>query len=172
MPFLGDAHERVARFDAVVGNLPDAQLLLSPLTVQETVLSSRIEGTQASLEEVLRFQADGNASGKKRNDILEVMNYRQALEVAFDRMKEIPLSARLIKEAHKILLSGVRGEQKDPGNFRTGQVHIGLLGGSIADAKYIPPEAQQIPELFSNLETYASSREGCVGATCHCSCSV
>ncbi len=156
---LGGAYDGVARFDALVGNIPDARLLLSPLTMQEAVLSSRIEGTQASLEDMLRFQAEGKAEGQKRDDILEVMNYREALEVAFDRMKQLPLSGRLIKEAHQILLSGARGKQKAPGNFRSGQVFIGRPGASIEQAKYIPPPAQQIPELFSNLENYLHQEE-------------
>ena len=158
-PFLGGAHEGLARFDALVGNIPDARLLLSPLTIQEAVLSSRIEGTQASLEDVLRFQAEGKAESEKHNDILEVINYRRAVEGAFKLMEHIPLSGRVIKEAHKILLSGVRGKQKDPGNFRSGQVYIGQPGATTENAKYIPPEAQQIPELFSNLEGYMHQQE-------------
>ena len=159
VPLLGRAHDGVARFDALVGNIPDARLLLSPLTVQEAVLSSRIEGTQASLEEVLRFQAEGKAKGEHRDDIFEIINYRLAIESAFERMKELPLSERLIKETHAILLTGTRGKEKDPGNFRRGQVYIGQPGASIENATYIPPEAQQIPELFSNLERYMHQQE-------------
>ncbi len=158
-PFLGDAHEGVARFDALVGNIPDARLLLSPLTTQEAVLSSRIEGTQASLEDVLRFQAEGKADGEKSDDIREVINYRKAMEAALERMQKLPLSERLIKEAHEILLSGTRGKQKDPGNFRRGQVFIGPPGASMENARYVPPEAQKIPELFSNLERYMHEEE-------------
>ncbi len=158
-PFIGGAHEGVARFDVLVENIPDASLFLSPLTTREAVLSSRIEGTQASLEEVLRFQAEGKAEGEKRDDIREVINYREATETAFERMKELPLSERLIKEAHEILLSGTRGKQKDPGNFRKGQVFIGSPGASIKEARYIPPEAQKIPALFSNLERYMHEQE-------------
>ena len=118
-PFLGDAHGGVARFDALAANNPEAKLLLSPLTTQEAVSSSRIEGTQATLEEVLRFQAEGKASGEKRDDFQEVMNYREALETAVVQMEKLPLSGRLLKNTHKILLSGARGKQKDPATFAT-----------------------------------------------------
>ena len=151
---LGDAHEGVARFDALVANMPDARLLMSPLTTQEAVLSSRIEGTQATLQEVLRFQADGKAEGEKRDDIVEVINYRNAIDDAFDAMEKLPLSGRLIKDAHRTLLSGARGKQKDPGNFRSGQVLVGAPGASVENARYVPPEAQLVPQLFSNLEKY------------------
>lgn len=155
---LGAAHDGVARFDALVGNVPDARLLMSPLTTQEAVLSSRIEGTQATLEEVLRFQAEGKTNGGKRDDILEIINYRLAVDTAFERLDTQPLSGRLLREAHEILLSGARGRQKDPGNFRSGGVFIGQPGGA-AQARYIPPPAQHIPQLFSNLERYIHSEE-------------
>lgn len=158
-PLLGDAHSGVARFDALVANTPEAKLLLAPLTTQEAVSSSRIEGTQATLEEVLRFQAEGKAAGEKHDDIQEVINYRRALETSFANMGKLPLSARLLKEAHAILLSGARGKQKDPGNFRGGAVFIGVPGASIEESRYIPPEAQHIPDLFSNLENYIHSEE-------------
>jgi len=153
IPFLGTAHEGIARFDALLSNTPNAELLLSPLTTQEAVLSSRIEGTQASLEDVLRFQAEGKAEGEKRDDIREIINYRRALEHAYSRLQKLPLAGRLLKEAHRILLTGARGKHKAPGNFRSGQVFIGKTR-DIEQARYIPPEAQKIPALFSNLEKY------------------
>ncbi len=154
VPLLGDAHKELAYFDALLRNIPDAGLLLSPLTMQEAVLSSRIEGTQATLEEVLRFQAEGKARGEKRADIQEIINYHRAVGTAFERLETLPLSGRLLREAHAILLSGVRGKNKDPGNFRSGPVHIGKPGAGVEHAIYIPPEAQQIPHLFTNLEQY------------------
>ena len=158
-PFLGSAHKAVARFDVLIDNIPNASLLLSPLTTHEAVLSSRIEGTQATLEEVLRFQAEGKAEGEKRNDILEIINYRRATEAAIEGMNDLPLSGRLIREAHKILLSGARGKGKDPGNFRTGQVFVGPTGAAIENARYIPPSAEKIPALFSNFEKYIHYEE-------------
>ncbi len=154
-PFLGDAHKAVTRFDVLVGNIPDASLLLSPLTTNEAVLSSRIEGTQATLQDVLRFQAEGKAEGEKRDDIQEIINYRKATNTTVERMNDLPLSGRLIREAHKILLSGTRGKEKDPGNFRTGQVFIGSPGV----ARYIPPSPEKIRELFYNFEKYIHYEE-------------
>ncbi len=159
MPFLSAAHKELAYFDALLKNIPDAELLLSPLTTQEAVLSSRIEGTQATLEEVLRFQAEGKARVEKRDDIQEVINYRRAVDTAFKRLETLPLSGRLLLEAHETLLSGVRGKNKAPGRFRSGQVFIGKPGDSGEQARYIPPEAQQIPQLFSNLEKYMHQDE-------------
>jgi len=153
VPHLGAAHEGLARFDALLGNIPNTALLLAPLTDQEAVLSSRIEGTQASLEDVLRFQAEGEAEGEKRDDIQEVINYRRALNHAHARMQTIPLSGRLLKEAHRILLDGARGKNKTPGDFRTGQVYIGRTR-DIEQARFIPPEAPKIPAAFANLEKY------------------
>lgn len=159
VPLLGKAHRELANFDALLKNIPDPGLLLSPLTMKEAVLSSRIEGTQATLDEVLRFQAEGKAAGEKRNDILEIINYRKAIDAATEHLGHLPLSRRLLMEAHQTLLSGVRGKNKAPGKFRGGQVHVGTPGAPIESAKYIPPEAQEIPQLFSNLEKYIHQDE-------------
>ena len=159
LPILGSAHRELAYFSALLKNIPEASLLLSPLETQEAVLSSRIEGTQATLEEVLRFQAGGQVREEKRNDIQEIINYRKAVEIATKSLESLPLSSRLLKKAHKILLSGVRGENKTPGQFRTGSVFVGPLGKTAEHARYIPPEAQHIANLFSNLEKYMHYEE-------------
>jgi Fic family protein len=134
-------------------------VLLSPLTTNEAVLSSKIEGTQATLEEVLEFEANPKKKTAKYEDIQEIINYRKALVYATERLDKIPLGSRLIKEIHKILLSGVRGEGKDRGNFRVGQVHIGRQGLGVEGATFIPPEPQMIADYFSNLEKYIHSNE-------------
>ncbi len=162
VPLLGTAHKELARFDVLLKNILDTELqllLLSPLTTQEAVLSTRIEGTQTTLEEVYHYQAEGKAQGSKHDDIQEVINYRKAVDTAFKCMETLPLSIRLLRKAHEILLSGVRGQNKDPGQFRKIQVHIGKPGASREQARYIPPEAQQIPQLFSNLEKYMHQDE-------------
>lgn len=152
---LGTAHRALARFDALLPNMDAPELLLAPLMTQEAVMSSRIEGTQATLDDVLHLQIDpAPAKREEADDAREVDNYRIALEHACGRLEEIPLSVRLLKEAHTELLSGVRGGRKDPGNFRNGPVHIGPPGCSSAQATYVPPEAQRIPELFAELERY------------------
>ena len=159
LPFISKGHRELAYFDALLANLPDAGLLLSPLEAQEATLSSRIEGTQATLNEVLRFQASGRVEEERRDDVQEIINYRKAVAHASHKLKSLPLSSRLLKEAHKILLSGVRGRSKTPGEFRNGSVFVGHSGGTPKQAYYIPPDAQHIVKLFSNLEKYMHNDE-------------
>jgi Fic family protein len=119
LPLIGPANAAVARYEGVLHGIPNVQVLLSPLTSQEAVLSSKIEGTQATLGEVLEFEAyEEAASGDKRDDIQEVLNYRQAMRHAVEAMKTLPLSLRVVRDAHKVLMQGVRGENKTPGEYR------------------------------------------------------
>ncbi|EJP6473550.1 Fic family protein [Clostridium sporogenes] len=130
----------------------DPELLLTPITLQEAIQSTKIEGTQVTLDDMLEYGADEN---KKTNDIQEVLNYSEALRVGEDLIRRLPISTRLIKEMHKILLSGdVRGKNRNPGEFRTIQNFIGPEGCTIQTASYIPPEPQLVPEYMSNLEKY------------------
>ncbi|MGQ9848229.1 MAG: Fic family protein [Bacteroidales bacterium] len=156
---IGKANAEVGRFDALLQNIPNPSVLLSPLTTNEAVLSSRIEGTQATLKEVLEFEANPQKETKKYEDIQEVINYRKALETAIEEMEKFPLSTRVIKKAHEILLQGVRGKNMDRGNFRRQQVFIGKPGANIEQAIYIPPSAEKIPDLMSNLEKYIHTEE-------------
>lgn len=156
---IGKANAEIGRFDALLQNIPNPNILLSPLTTNEAVLSSRIEGTQATLKEVLEFEANPQKKTKKYDDIQEVINYRKALKTAIVEVDKLSLSTRVIKKAHEILLQGVRGENKDRGNFRRGQVFIGKLGASIEQATYIPPSAEKIADLMSNLEKYINAEE-------------
>lgn len=130
----------------------DPDLLLAPITLQEAIQSTKIEGTQVTLDDMLEYGADEN---KKTNDIEEVLNYSEALRVGEDLIRKIPISTRLIKGMHKILLSGnVRGKNRNPGEFRSIQNFIGPEGCTIQTASYIPPEPQLVPEYMSNLERY------------------
>jgi len=156
---IGKANVEIGRFDALLQNIPNPSVLLSPLTTNEAVLSSRIEGTQATLKEVLEFEANPRKETKKYEDIQEVINYRKALNAAIDEMKKFSLSIRVIKKAHEILLQGVRGENKDRGNFRQQQVFIGKPGISIEQATYVPPSAEKISDLMSDLEKYIHMEE-------------
>ncbi len=156
---IGKANAEIGRFDALLQNIPNPSVLLSPLTTNEAVLSSRIEGTQATLKEVLEFEANPQKETKKYDDIQEVINYRKALNVAVDEMKKLSLTTRIIKKAHEILLEGVRGQNKDRGNFRKQQVFIGKPGASVEQATYIPPSAEKINDLMSNLEKYIHGEE-------------
>ena len=154
---IGKANAEVARFDGLLQNILNPSVLLSPLTTNEAVLSSRIEGTQATLKEVLEFEANPQKETKKYEDIQEVINYRKALKAAIDEMGKLSLATRVIKKAHEILLQEVRGENKDRGNFRRQQVFIGKPGAIIEQAIYIPPSAEKINDLMSNLDKYIHS---------------
>ena len=156
---IGKANAQVARFDSLLRTIPNTEVLLSPLTTNEAVLSSRIEGTQATLEEVFRFEADPKKDTAKYEDIQEIINYRKAMLGAVKELKKVPLSGRIIRNIHKTLLSGVRGKTKTPGKFRTGQVFIGSTGGRVENASFVPPEPQTVPDHFSNFEKYLHFEE-------------
>lgn len=115
-------------------------MLLSPLTTQEAVLSSKIEGTNVMMSEVLEIEAgaDEGVSGPKRDDAEEIRNYRTALNLAASSVDERPLSLHLLREAHAALMYGVRGRDKDPGSFRSGQNWIGPRGSPIEQAAFVP----------------------------------
>ena len=111
IPLIGPAAGAVARYDGMLSAIPNPDVLLAPLTTREAVLSSRIEGTQATMGEVLEFEAGQEAeSPERRDDIHEVLNYRAAMRQAEQMLKKLPLSQRVIRSVHKVLLSGVRGK--------------------------------------------------------------
>jgi Fic family protein len=155
VPLIGPANAAVARYEGVLYGIPNAQVLLSPLTVQEAVLSSKIEGTHATLSEVLEFEAaEETATGDKRDDITEILNYRRALQHAVAAMKELPLSQRLVRDSHRLLMQGVRGENKAPGEYRRIPNWIGPSGCTKETAHFVPPGADRIADLMSGWEKY------------------
>lgn len=155
IPLLGPANAAIARYEGVLHGIPNAQVLLSPLTSQEAVLSSKIEGTQATLGEVLEFEASADsASGEKRDDIREILNYRQAMRHAVSAMQTIPLSQRVVRDAHRVLMQGVRGESKAPGEYRRIANWIGPEGYPVEAARFVPPGPDRVPELMSTWEKY------------------
>lgn len=154
---IGTANAAVARYDGLLSAIPNAAVLLSPLTTQEAVLSSRIEGTQATMGEVLKYEAKGDIAdpkSAKEADIWEVLNYRKAMRAAEGLLKEVPLSQRIVREAHKILLSGVRGHGKSPGEYRRIPNWIGPHGCTMNEARFIPIAANKLPEAMSRWERY------------------
>lgn len=158
IPLLGPASAAVARYDGMLAGIQNADVLLSPLSTQEAVLSSRIEGTQATMGEVLEFEAGEMASSPARlADIHEVLNYRSALREAEWLLQEIPLSRRLIRSVHKVLLSGVRGEHKSPGEYRRVPNWIGPPGCSMEEARFVPIDAGRLPDAMSAWEKFAHS---------------
>ena len=158
-PLIGHitkAHRAIAGLDALLSALPNPSLLGRTLQTKEAVLSSQIEGTQATLDEVLAFEAvnDKNESETKKQDINEIINYRKALDLGIKSLDILPLSENLIKKLHATLLKSGRGQNKAPGEFRKIQVFIGMPGADISEATYIPPTPNEVIPLFSNLEKY------------------
>lgn len=160
IPLLGPAAAAVARYDGTLVAVPNANVLLSPLTTQEAVLSSRIEGTQATFGEVLEFEAQGAdaaVSPERKADIHEVLNYRRALRHAEHLLTDIPLSRRVIMSAHEVLLEGVRGQSRSPGEFRRIPNWIGPAGSGPSEARFVPISADRLPDAMSDWEKYANS---------------
>ena len=155
IPLIGPAAGAVARYDGMLSAIPNPGVLLSPLTTREAVLSSRIEGTQATLGEVLEFEAGREmASPERRGDIREVLTYRAAMRRAEEMLRELPLSQRVIRNAHRVLLSDVHGQGKAPGEYRRVPNWIGPPGCTIEDAKFVPISADKLPDAMSAWERY------------------
>jgi Fic family protein len=158
IPLLGPASGALARYDGILAAIPNPEVLLSPLSTQEAVLSSRIEGTQATMGEVLEFQAgQAPVSEERREDIYEILNYRAAMRRAEELLKTLPFSLRVIREAHKVLLDGVRGQNKSPGEFRRVPNWTGPPGCTMENAHYIPVSAEKLPDFMSSWEKFAYS---------------
>ncbi len=157
---LGKANRAVASFGGILYGIPNPAVLLSPMTTQEAVVSSRIEGTQADFEDVLKFEAgEPVAEESRREDIHEIVNYRKALRRANELLNEKPFCLNTLLELHAILLEGVRGFDKSPGHFRTTQNWIGADGTPIEQAKYIPPSPTILMEHLYAWENYYHSDE-------------
>jgi len=155
IPFIGPAAAAVARYDGTLAAIPNPRILLAPLMTREAVLSSRIEGTQATMGEVLGFEAGQEPdSPARRDDIREVLNYRAAMRRAEELLGDLPLSQRVIRKAHSVLLSGVRGEGKLPGEYRKTPNWIGTPGCTVDEAKFVPIGADRLPDAMSAWERY------------------
>ena len=160
VPAIGRATRAIARYDGILHGVPDPAVLLSPLTTQEAVLSSRIEGTQATFGDVLRFEAGEPArSNERKEDIYEILNYRRALREAERALKTGRFSLGLLKRLHAVLLDSVRGRDRGPGEFRRALVWIGAPGTPIKAARFIPPDPARLPKLLANLESYWRGEE-------------
>jgi Fic family protein len=155
IPALGRANRAIARYGAMLTRLPNPDLLLSPLTVQEAVLSSRIEGTFATMSEVLQFDAGAEPEQEsKRLDIEEINRYRQALQLAEQSLQRKPFGLNLLLDMHRTLLKSARGANKMPGAFRREQNYIGSRAGGVETIRFVPPVWESLPEALSNWETY------------------
>ncbi len=151
---LGEANRSLARYDGMIRGMVNPDVLLSPFILQEAVLSSRIEGTQATVDEVYEKEAGETFSQSREADIQEILNYRQALRYGSSSLRDRRISLSLIKEIHRLLLNGVRGSMKTPGLFRTEQNWIGPRGCTIEEASYIPPDPLVVEAYLDNWLAY------------------
>lgn len=150
---LSKADRALARLDGITTVLPNPDLFIAMYVKKEALLSSQIEGTQASLEGVLEFEAD-LIPKENVNEIQEVINYVRALTYGIERLKELPMSLRLIKEIHRILLEETRDAHRNPGEFRKSQNWIGPPGASLTEAIYVPPPPEAVLPTMGDLEIF------------------
>ena len=150
---LSEADRALSELAGVARTLPNPHLLIGPFTRREAVLSSRIEGTQASLSDLLFFEASGSVD-PKAPDVQEVSNYVKAMEYGLARLEKFPVSLRLFRELHEQLMAGVRGDHLTPGEFRRSQNWIGPPGCTLMDATYVPPPTDEMHEALGHLEQY------------------
>ena len=155
---LSAADRALGRLDGAVGTLPDADLFIRMYARKEAVLSSRIEGTQSTLRDLLAAEAGRFAPGRA-DDTKEVANYVTAMNYGLERLGSLPLSARLIREIHERLMRGVRGDSAAPGELRASQNWIGPAGSSPSDAVFVPPPHQEVPRLLGELEKFLHRRD-------------
>ncbi|PHS35625.1 MAG: filamentation induced by cAMP protein fic [Alkaliphilus sp.] len=147
---LSKANRSIGILEGVSRQVPNVELFLSIYIRKEALLSSQIEGTQATLDDIL----DPNIEANTNCHVEDVVNYIRASKYAKKRLNDLPISNRLFKEIHKILMQGVRGEEKTPGEFRRSQNWIGPQGSTLKDAKFIPPNTEDMLEAMSDLERF------------------
>ena len=164
--FLSSADRALGRLDGVASILPNPDLFVSMFVRQEAVLSSQIEGTQSTLEDVLQFEVDEKGADLPK-DIGEVVNYASAMNHGLKRLEELPLCLRLVREIHGRLLKGVRGGNLTPGEFRRTQNWLGPPGCTLATASFIPPPVNEMHRALDNLERFLHNTES-FPALVHC----
>lgn len=150
---ISESDRRLSELAGAARTLPNPHLVIHPFTRREAVLSSRIEGTLASISDLMSFEALGIVH-PDRPDVSEVANYVAALEYGLKRLAKLPVSARLMRELHEILMRGVRGEHLTPGEFRRSQNWIGPPGCLLRDSTFVPPPVNEMKEALSALERY------------------
>jgi Fic family protein len=150
---LSDADRALGRLDGATSVLPNPNLFVAMYVRQEAVLSSQIEGTQSTLEDVLQYEIDARGEDHPK-DIAEVVNYVRAMEHGLRRLQELPLCLRLIREIHGVLLEDVRGSHRTPGEFRTSQNWIGPAGCDLAAATFVPPPVHEMHRTLDNFERF------------------
>ncbi|MCK9443466.1 MAG: Fic family protein [Tissierellaceae bacterium] len=147
------ANKQLAVLDAVSSRIPNINLFVSMYVRKEALLSSQIEGTQATLEDIFDPLIEENTN----RDLVDVINHIKATDFAIKRLKELPICNRLIREIHAVLMDGVRGQEKTPGEFRRSQNWIGGQGSTLKTARYIPPNVEDMVQSMTDLEKYINS---------------
>jgi cell filamentation protein, protein adenylyltransferase len=151
---LSESDRALGELAGMARMLPNPELLVAPLSQREAVLSSRIEGTQASVTDLALYEAAGAMAPRLPGDVREVQNYRRSMTFGLERMHTLPLSLRLVRELHARLLEGVRGQERTPGEFRTSQNWIGAPGCLLDDATYVPPHPSYLMECLGDWELF------------------
>lgn len=152
---LVDANRKLATLDGLSSRIPNIDLFVSMYVRKEALLSSQIEGTQCTLDDILNPFAEENTN----LNVSDVVNYIRAEEFAINRLQTLPLCNRLIKETHAVLMEGVRGQEKNPGEFRYSQNWIGGQGSTLKNARYIPPNPEDMINAMSDLEKYMNGED-------------
>lgn len=150
---LSQADRVLGRLDGIGSVLPDPDLFVAMYVRQEAVLSSQIEGTQSTLEDILQFEVDEKSNDLPK-DVEEVVNYIGAMNYGIKRLNELPLSLRLIREIHGKLMKGVRGQNRTPGEFRKTQNWIGPAGADLNSATFVPPPVPEMKEALDKFEKF------------------
>ncbi len=152
---LLEAHKNLALLDGLSARIPNIDLFVSMYVRKEALLTSQIEGTQCTLDDILDPDAEENTN----LEVADVINYIRAADYAMERLKTLPLCSRLFRETHEILMQGVRGQEKSPGEYRISQNWIGGQGSTLKNARYIPPNPADMTEAMSDLEKYLNSED-------------
>lgn len=153
LPKLIEANKNLATLESFSSRIPDLKLFVSMYVRKEALLSSQIEGTQCTLDDILSPFIESNVN----QNVSDVVNYIRATEYAIERLNTLPISSRLLKEIHKVLLNGTRGKEKSPGQFRYTQNWIGGAGSTLKNARYIPPNPSDMIEAMSDLEMFINN---------------
>ena len=156
LELLIKANSELTLLEGLAIRIPNINLFVSMYVRKEALLSSQIEGTQATLDDIFDPLLDNNINA----DVSDVINYIKATEFAVNRLKELPLCNRLVKEIHAVLLENVRGHEKNPGEFRRSQNWIGGEGSTLKNAHYIPPNLEDMEKSMSDLEKYINADDG------------
>ena len=158
LKLLSEATTALGRLDGLAGSLPNPDLFVASYVRREAVLSSQIEGTQSSLDDVLAHEMEARVTGLHA-DIAETVNHVRAMRLGLGLLDELPLSGRLIRRVHEELMTGVRGQERTPGEFRTTQNWVGPKGCTLQTAEFVPPSPDDLPTSIGDLEVYLNNSD-------------